>query len=46
MPNWNEAWDRVNTFGNLMKNEAGLDMDSEIAKLQTDLQGIFDKAAQ
>jgi multiple sugar transport system substrate-binding protein len=44
MPNFNEAWDRVNTFGNLMQNEAALDLDKEIETLQSDLQTIFDKA--
>ncbi len=46
MPNFNEAFSRVDTFGNLMRTEAGLDMDAEIEKLRSDLQIIFDKAAQ
>jgi multiple sugar transport system substrate-binding protein len=44
MPNFNEAWDRVDIFNSLMANEAGLDLDKEIATLQDDLQVIFDKA--
>ncbi|MEA3337877.1 MAG: extracellular solute-binding protein [Chloroflexota bacterium] len=43
-PGWNEAWDRVDTFNSLMSNDAGLDIDAEIAALLTDLQVIFDKA--
>ena len=43
MPNFNEAWDRVNAFGSLLQSEAELDVAAEIAKLVTDLQVIFDK---
>jgi len=44
MPNYNEAWERGNTFSNLLRNTAGLDLDAEIATYLSDLQGIFDKA--
>jgi hypothetical protein len=43
-PGYNEAFDRVNTFNTLLQSEANLDVDAEIQKLQTDLQGIYDKA--
>lgn len=43
MPNWNEAWDRVGTFGGLLANEPTTDFDTELEKLVTDLQVIFDK---
>jgi multiple sugar transport system substrate-binding protein len=43
MPNWNEAWNRIDTFGNLMKNEGKLDVDAEIVKLEADLKVIFGK---
>ena len=46
MPSFNEAWDRINTFGTLLQSEAGLDLNAEIDKLEADLQVIFDKAAQ
>jgi multiple sugar transport system substrate-binding protein len=41
MPNYNEAWARVGTFGDLMNNTAGLDLPAEIATLETDLTAIF-----
>jgi len=43
MPNYNEAWARVATFGDLMNNTAGLDLPTEIGKLETDLTAIFNK---
>jgi multiple sugar transport system substrate-binding protein len=43
MPNWNEAWARVQTFGDLMNNTEGLDLDTEIATLATDLEVIFNR---
>lgn len=46
MPNFNEAWDRVNTFGSLMMTDDGLDMAQEIEKLQSDLTDIFAKKAE
>ncbi|MBK8046728.1 MAG: hypothetical protein IPK16_06150 [Anaerolineales bacterium] len=45
-PGYLEMYDRVNTFNTLLQNEKGLDMDAEIAKLQADLQTIYDKAGQ
>jgi multiple sugar transport system substrate-binding protein len=45
VPSWSEVWDRVNTLSSLFVNEAEVDIDAEAAKLQTDLQAIFDKAA-
>jgi hypothetical protein len=43
MPNWNEAFARIQTFGDLLNNTApdGLDFDAEYAKLQEDLEVIF-----
>jgi multiple sugar transport system substrate-binding protein len=43
-PGYSEMYDRVNTFNTLLQSEATLDVDAEIAKLQTDLQTIYDKA--
>jgi multiple sugar transport system substrate-binding protein len=42
-PNWNEAWARMQTFGDLMGNTAGLDLATEIATLQNDLTVIYNK---
>jgi multiple sugar transport system substrate-binding protein len=46
VPSWSEVWDRTNTLDSLFVNEKDLDIDAEAAKLQTDLQAIFDKATQ
>jgi multiple sugar transport system substrate-binding protein len=43
MPNYNESWNRVGTFGDLMANTEGLDLDAEIATLEADLTVIFQK---
>jgi multiple sugar transport system substrate-binding protein len=43
MPNYNEAWARVATFGDLMNNTAGLDLPAEIATLESDLTAIFNQ---
>lgn len=43
-PGYLEMQDRVNTFNTLLQSEGGLDIDAEIAKLQSDLQTIYDKA--
>jgi multiple sugar transport system substrate-binding protein len=43
MPNINEAWARVQTFGDLIVNTKGLDLAAEEAKLVTDLGVIFNK---
>lgn len=44
MPNYLESRDRiVNEFTSLIQTTEGLNMDDEIAKLQADLQAIFDK---
>jgi multiple sugar transport system substrate-binding protein len=43
MPNWNEAWARLQTFGDLMYNTGGLDLATEIATLETDMGVIFNK---
>jgi multiple sugar transport system substrate-binding protein len=42
-PNWNEAWARMQTFGDLMGNTEGLDLATEIATLQNDLTVIYNK---
>jgi len=41
MPNFNSAWSRLGTFGDLMNNTDGLDLNAEIATLQADLTTIF-----
>ena len=46
MPNFNEAWDRITQFQTLLQSEKGLDLAKEIAKVEADLQVIFDKAAK
>jgi len=43
MPNFNEAWARLGTFGGLMDNTEGLDLAAEIATLEADLTVIFNK---
>jgi len=43
MPNYNEAWERGNTFSNLLRNTKGLDLDKEIATYLSDLTTIFNK---
>lgn len=43
MPNWNEAWDRVGTFGNLLATDGTVDFESELQMLESDLQVIFEK---
>lgn len=43
MPNWNEAWNRIQTFGDLIQNTEGLDFDAEFQTLQDDLTVIFNK---
>jgi multiple sugar transport system substrate-binding protein len=45
-PGYLEMYDRVNIFNTLLQNEKGLDLDAEIAKLQADLQTIYDKAGE
>jgi multiple sugar transport system substrate-binding protein len=41
MPNYNKAFDRGNTFYNLMINTGGLDIDKEIDTYVSDLNTIF-----
>ncbi|MGH2538700.1 MAG: extracellular solute-binding protein [Candidatus Promineifilaceae bacterium] len=43
MPNYNEAFDYLVTFLSNLRATEGLDMDTEIAKLETDLRAIFEK---
>jgi len=43
MPNMNESWARVQTFGDLLSNTKGVDLAAEIATLETDLTTIFNK---
>jgi multiple sugar transport system substrate-binding protein len=43
MPNYNEAWARVGTFGDLMYNDGTLDLEAEFTKLEEDLTVIFQK---
>jgi hypothetical protein len=44
-PNWNEAWDREQTFGNLMDNTPPdkFNFDTEYQKLVDDVNGIYNK---
>jgi Leucine-rich repeat (LRR) protein/ABC-type glycerol-3-phosphate transport system substrate-binding protein len=41
MPNFWTAWDRLQSFANHTGSTPGLNLDDEIANLQTDLQRIF-----
>jgi len=43
MPNQNEAWARIQTFGDLLLNTEGLDLATEEATLESDLTVIFNK---
>jgi hypothetical protein len=43
LPNYAEAKAAFQAFQNKYRTTDGLDMDAEIATLQTTLQGIFDK---
>lgn len=43
MPNYQKAYGRMGQLQTLMYSTEGLDMDAELAKLQTDLQAIFDE---
>ena len=43
LPNWNEAFARIQTFGDLLTNTEGLDFDAEFQKLQDDLTAIYNK---
>jgi len=42
-PNINEAWTRVQTFGDLLGTKKGLNLATEEATLQTDLTAIFNQ---
>lgn len=44
MPSFRETADRYNEFWNLLTQEADLDLDAEMARLQEDMQRIFDAA--
>jgi multiple sugar transport system substrate-binding protein len=43
MPNINEAWNRIDTFGNLIQNDGSIDFDAELETLEADLEVIFNK---
>jgi multiple sugar transport system substrate-binding protein len=43
MPNMNESWARVQTFGDLLVNTAGVDLAAQEATLESDLTTIFNK---
>ena len=43
MPNYQKAYDRATALQTLLYSTEGLDMDAELAKLQNDLQAIFDE---
>jgi len=42
-PNMNESWSRTGTFTTLMQSTKGLDLDKEVATLETDLTTIYNK---
>jgi multiple sugar transport system substrate-binding protein len=42
MPAYNETLDRLNIFGEKIRVEASLDLDTEIATLKSDIQAIWD----
>ena len=43
LPNWNEAFARIQTFGDLMNNTEGMDFEAEFTKLEEDLTAIYNK---
>ena len=43
LPNWNEAFARIQTFGDLLTNTEDLDYEAEFQKLQDDLTIIYNK---
>jgi multiple sugar transport system substrate-binding protein len=43
LPNWNEAFARIQTFGDLLTNTEDLDYEAEFQKLQDDLTVIYNK---
>lgn len=43
MPNINESWARIQTFGDLLVNNAGVDLAAQEATLISDLEVIFNK---
>ena len=43
MPNINEAWARIQTFGDLLSNTKGVDLAAQEATLESDLTTIFNK---
>jgi multiple sugar transport system substrate-binding protein len=43
MPNWSEAWNRIQTLGSLYSTTAGLDLAKEEETLVNDLDVIFNK---
>lgn len=44
MPAYNETLDRLNVFGQLLRDDGNLDLDAEIGTLRTDIQAIWDQA--
>jgi multiple sugar transport system substrate-binding protein len=43
LPNWNEAFARIQTFGDLLTNTDDLDFDAEFESLQNDLTAIYNR---
>jgi multiple sugar transport system substrate-binding protein len=41
MPNFNAAWDQLQTFGDNLESTSCLNVNIEIAQLETDLSGVF-----
>jgi multiple sugar transport system substrate-binding protein len=43
LPNWQESFARIQTFGDLLNNTDDVDFDAEFDKLQEDLTAIYNK---
>jgi hypothetical protein len=43
MPKYNETLDRLNVFGTKLRDDANLNLDTEIATLKSDIQAIWDQ---
>lgn len=43
LPNWTEAWERLQTFGDLLSSTPNLDLTNEIKLLEADLTVIFNR---
>jgi multiple sugar transport system substrate-binding protein len=43
LPNWNEAFARIDTLADLIRNTPDLDVEAEVEKLEADLTTIYNK---